>query len=496
MFDRNDEPPTEEGLFGSRALSAPDHLAIVRPMSANATPNVGDDGCAGSRAAAAYKQGKDAGCAPSLRKSKLHEAIRLWNELFSASGPFHTTLHKNIACAHTLLASLPASSSDDSQQEVQRRRFHYDQGILSFSTALRAASAEDRSNAWVDEVLARTSEAFMGLSQSVAGSSLDDKLRLRTAVARLPAPLQADAMIEVVHRIKAHGIIALELGNYAESFKAFREVERPLIEAEQLARRAGSGAHVHTTLSETREEVISCSYISEARGAIQLGDSLVNRALMHSESLDMELVWSAVDKFREAGVLTRERDIETEAIAVARRAKVYANVLRNEALARPLLVQAITLAASLSPRTFHGVPWYDECANKLKEYQDTTAAAAARAAERNRQAELQSQEPTRQKLKKKLDALSTFAAEHNAYELLEHAYDSYPPRHESYTKQPEEMRKRIKDASAETVKKVLRDALVHYHPDKNAAHGVEWKVLSEEIYKHLNDKYDRVKASS
>jgi len=40
----------------------------------------------------------------------------------------------------------------------------------------------------------------------------------------------------------------------------------------------------------------------------------------------------------------------------------------------------------------------------------------------------------------------------------------------------------------------MRDALVHYHPDKNDEHGMEWKVRCEEIFKHLNSKYDAVKA--
>lgn len=55
------------------------------------------------------------------------------------------------------------------------------------------------------------------------------------------------------------------------------------------------------------------------------------------------------------------------------------------------------------------------------------------------------------------------------------------------------MKKRVADANADTLKRVLRDALVHYHPDKNGEHGPEWSVRCEEVFKHLNGKYDRVK---
>merc|ERR1719450_1958952 len=113
----------------------------------------------------------------------------------------------------------------------------------------------------------------------------------------------------------------------------------------------------------------------------------------------MEGVWSGLDKYSEAGLLGRGRDIETEAIAVARRGRLYARVLRNEALARPLLLHATELAMSLAPRTFHGVQWYDECTRQLQAYQQTNFEADERAAERQRQAKLKSQEPVRRKMK-------------------------------------------------------------------------------------------------
>lgn len=105
-------------------------------------------------------------------------------------------------------------------------------------------------------------------------------------------------------------------------------------------------------------------YIAESRRAIEQGDRIINLALH-----EIEGVWTGLDKYQEAGVLTRtRRDVETEAIALARRGRVYAKVLRNESLARPLLKAATELAASLAPRSFHGVPWYEECTKALREY--------------------------------------------------------------------------------------------------------------------------------
>ena len=156
----------------------------------------------------------------------------------------------------------------------------------------------------------------------------------------------------------------------------------------------------------------------------------------------------------------------------------------------PALLRALVPVA---PRSFHGVKWYDDCIRQLQSYQEATAQADERMENRRRQAELAAQEPTRAKLKVELEALERFALDNNAYKLLEHVYRKYEPKCEMYTKNANTIKTRIKDADADTLKKVLRDAMTHYHPDKNKKHGIEWQVRCEEVYKHLNGKYDRVK---
>lgn len=239
--------------------------------------------------------------------------------------------------------------------------------------------------------------------------------------------------------------------------------------------------------------------IAEGRQAIKVGDQLANSAMMHTDEAElmMEDIWTALDKYSEAGMLGRGRDIETEAIATARRGKIYARVLRNEALARPLLHHAMELAASLAPRSFHGVAWYEECKHQRQQYQESTFQSESRKAERERQEKLRSQEPVRQKMKAELDALDKYASSHNVYKLLEHIYSKYPPRADSFLRNKEKVLKEVKDANADTIKKVLiKSSQLHYHPDKNIERifGVEWHVLCMEISKHLNGKYNDIKS--
>jgi hypothetical protein len=91
-------------------------------------------------------------------------------------------------------------------------------------------------------------------------------------------------------------------------------------------------------------------------------------------------------------------------------------------------MHATELATSFAPRSFHGVAWYENCTRQLQTYRDATFAADSRAAERKRQEELKSQEPTRKKMKTELDALDAFANASNVYKLLEHIYAKYPPK--------------------------------------------------------------------
>ena len=66
------------------------------------------------------------------------------------------------------------------------------------------------------------------------------------------------------------------------------------------------------------------------------------------------------------------------------------------------------------------------------------------------------------------------------------------------TYKPCEDLKKVMDANADSIKKVLLVAQLHYHCDKNPASefGREWSILCEEISKFINMKYEIVKGTS
>lgn len=54
-----------------------------------------------------------------------------------------------------------------------------------------------------------------------------------------------------------------------------------------------------------------------------IADDMVNSAVHDQESVDMEILWSAVDRYRESIVLTKEKDVEFEAIGYSCLGKIY-----------------------------------------------------------------------------------------------------------------------------------------------------------------------------
>ena len=74
--------------------------------------------------------------------------------------------------------------------------------------------------------------------------------------------------------------------------------------------------------------------------------------------------------------------------------------------------------------------------------------------------------------------------------LLRHVYEKHPPKRKEFKlgKIPEVG----SDTYRKDMKALLRNAVIHYHPDKIDVekHGTAWKVLCEEISKYLSCKYE------
>ena len=74
--------------------------------------------------------------------------------------------------------------------------------------------------------------------------------------------------------------------------------------------------------------------------------------------------------------------------------------------------------------------------------------------------------------------------------LLEFIYKTWPPK-----KKENKLNKDVKGDKKVKNAKMLRQALLHYHPDKQTkeGEGLRWFIMCEEICKILNEKYEPLK---
>jgi hypothetical protein len=201
-----------------------------------------------------------------------------------------------------------------------------------------------------------------------------------------------------------------------------------------------------------------------------------------SEELDLEGVYDALDLLKQAAILTREVDLEGEAIALSRAGWVLRTLLRDHERAKKYYKRSMQLATSLAPRSFHYEDWWQDCSSSLLAYQQE----ALRLEEEARRTE---REPILQELAPELEALRT-AATRGYHHLLCHLYSAHPPPNLEHQLEEEPT-----DANA---KRLLKQALLHYHSDKTrrdllGAVNQREHVLREEITKHLNAAYSPLK---
>ena len=215
--------------------------------------------------------------------------------------------------------------------------------------------------------------------------------------------------------------------------------------------------------------------ICEGLRNIALGDKALSEALMDEEDLNMDRVKDSLDYYRQASIATREKDMETEAIAMHRIGKVYGDVQKIASAAHKYHFQCVRLALTVMSPRIEQSEWYKYSLKKVQEHQE-------RVALEEKVEYAKSRKPTVKRLKTKINKLSE-EAKKSAESFLKFVYDEYP--------HPELKRNIIPNLDTkENLKQSLKKAILHYHPDSNGAHGEDWKVLCDEICKHLTLKYE------
>ncbi|CAH1780689.1 unnamed protein product [Owenia fusiformis] len=241
-----------------------------------------------------------------------------------------------------------------------------------------------------------------------------------------------------------------------------------------------------TDLRVLEGDLLLHSCISEASQALQTGDELLEHITLDQEDINIDMVWEVVDWYKKSILLTRELDLEREAIAHSKLGNVYDRVFKMKEYAKRNYKRGIELACTLAPRTFHDQQWYKDCAAALQKYQQEAARQDGKEYEERKKkyhAILKDELAILKKWKEKNDA----GKKGNA-ELLKCIYKKFPLSDPKKT-----IDSGIDTQEYDKMRKAWIKAISHYHPDKVNADddGEKLKFLHEEITKVITNVYNR-----
>ncbi|KAG0601285.1 hypothetical protein M758_11G099000 [Ceratodon purpureus] len=274
------------------------------------------------------------------------------------------------------------------------------------------------------------------------------------------------------------GVLNLESHNFTGCISIMNDCMQLLRKAASLEAERDSDEYI--SITEMQERAETQIFVCESMQACASGDQVLMRALFDEEEVNLELAFEAIDLYRSAVLLTRERDIEGEAVAMSKLGKVYSEVIKDPERASKAHYQATKLALTvMSPRIARS-DWYRYSSAKHAEHQEEVR----RTEEREHEEKVA---PTKKKLEEEIRSLDLEAKKEGRH-FLDYIYQNHP--NPDPKKTPGDM---LKAENRVLTKEMLRKAISHYHPDANVVYGEEWQVLCEEISKILNLKYEYFK---
>ncbi|XP_046443360.1 uncharacterized protein LOC124193538 [Daphnia pulex] len=214
--------------------------------------------------------------------------------------------------------------------------------------------------------------------------------------------------------------------------------------------------------------------IGESTLARQKGDDLWRGIMMDEESIQMELVWDAVDYYVQSIVLSRDKSLESEAMAHSHLGRLY-ELLRFNDKSHDHYKLTVDLVVAMQPKNFNDHPWYKQALAGLHQFQQQQQWKEKEEKERVRA-------PIVEELKDVLYEMKRASAR-SAESLIDFIYANHPPKNGQ------------QKSTDGNLKTQLKMALLHYHPDKQnmETHGLKWMVLAEEITLLLNYHYSGFK---
>lgn len=218
--------------------------------------------------------------------------------------------------------------------------------------------------------------------------------------------------------------------------------------------------------------------LCEIHMEIKRGETNLKDALEEAEELDVDMVYMALDNYKQAGTMAIDVDQELEAICCANLGKIYYKILKNTSKARSHLYDAVRVANTLWPKNFEEMAWFRKAKQHLQEIRDKDdkEEAAKKSKEDAKHYDL---------IRKDLDAAKE-ARKASEEDFFKYLKDKYFPKDEVVEISEENLKTGNR-------KRLILKILSRIHPDHHQSKARHEILLHEELTKMLNAVYENYK---
>jgi len=290
--------------------------------------------------------------------------------------------------------------------------------------------------------------------------------------------------IELAQQIFKLGLTFLQEENYNKALYLMKECYQPVEEARQFA---GGRQDILSEVEVLQEDIFMAQCRAESIKSRKMGDELLRKTVNEDASLNITTIFEVLDWYKQAILLTREIEIEMEAIATSRLGEVYADILKINRKANEYFLRSIQLAHSVHPKTFHGVDWFRTATKFVEKYQKERLQQETDLWQEERKKYLVELEDELNQLMEINEERKLWLTKEKDEKFLKFIYATFP------TKSGHKLTTNGESIGYAELKALYRTALIHYHPDRNKKIGKKWHTLCEEIAKLLGAVYESYK---
>ena len=404
----------------------------------------------------------------SLKLDRLNRAMLNYNRSYSISRTDEeiSSVTKNLSMTYLYLASL----QDDFHQSL----YFHTEAAKHFLIAIHRGT-RCKTQAWIDELYSTIyTRTFEVLEISKQLSPYDRQRWLGGYAKELPNCTARGRISSTVMRmIFKQSVLALDSKDFSEAAELLDECSYWIEET----RRFGD-SNLREVSEEYRNSVNTHMCLCESIRARKNAKALLEQSLHDKESLDMELVYYAIDTYKQSILFARDRDLECEAISLSKIGFVHYKVLKDNQRAGVYYAKCLEIAHSMRPRDMSNKNWYKQAFEGLRKIQVKQAQADDAEHEADKRSFYTSHSDILQEI---LNAFNK-----SVYDLLKHIYAKHSPKEDFI----------LPELTSSNIQSYVKKAIVHYHPDKQSSKGENWKFLCEEIVKYLTSKYEVLKSST